>query len=197
MMRVITGQTEEMNEAARMAAAERKIGLLEEANDLASELEPEYQAVSLYTSYGNFLRGKLSEAKRSASPDFKRIQYLEYIIQWHEEELSSPRLPSDETLGFDLKNEGQNDETLLEKELMGDFLAGKGISRVDKVKNALNKFKSGESSYVAAMDNLNPLPNFDSVGWRQHLEAALQETRRTDGQNFYRIRMLQNILSRA
>lgn len=93
--------------------------------------------------------------------------------------------------------QAQNDETLLEMELMGDFLARKEINRVNKVKTALDEFKSGETSYVAAINNLDPLRNFDSVGWRQHLEAALQETQRTDRLNFRRIRMLQSILSRS
>jgi len=49
---------------------------------------------------------------------------------------------------------------------------------------------------VAAMDSLDPLHNVDTVGWRKHLEDAARN-QRTDGQNFRRIRMLQNILSRA
>jgi len=43
-----------------------------EATDLEAELTPEYLAVSLYTTYRDFLCSKLSEAKRNASPDLRR-----------------------------------------------------------------------------------------------------------------------------
>lgn len=76
--------------------------------------------------------------------------------------------------------QAQDDECLLEMELK------ESCGWFDAVKPLLADPKSDRSSFDAL-----------DLHWRQYLQTVLQETRHTDGQNFYRIRLLQNLLAKA
>lgn len=146
MTQVITGQSEEMNEAARMAEYMRRLALVEK------QMEPDMTEV------------------RSATIFNEQTERLE----------SHPDAPP--------FIQAQNAEALLEMELMGSFDGGDWFGRMRTLFDDPN---SDRNSFDAVCDS------FDRVRWRQYLKTALQETKRTDGLNFRRIRMLQNILSRA